>query len=153
MKVYLMRHGEAAVKQGDSEPGLTLNGERQVDETARVLVRQGAIVDVIYHSARRRARETARIVASKLNPARGTVLGEGLGPDDSMFAVAEQIEELREPALFVSHLPLIDQVAGLLVEGNAGASVVGFATGEVVCLESGAAGEWRVAWNHRPRSG
>jgi phosphohistidine phosphatase len=153
MKVYLMRHGEAAAKQGDSEPALTLHGERQADETARVLARKGARVDVIYHSGKRRARETAQLVASKLDPKLGTEAREGLCPDDSIFELAEQIENMNEPALFVSHLPLLDQVAGLLVEGNAGATVVGFATGEVACLEKTAHGEWQVAWKHRPKSG
>ncbi|MBI2214429.1 MAG: phosphohistidine phosphatase SixA [Acidobacteria bacterium] len=152
MKVYLMRHGEAAARQGDAEPGLTLNGERQADDTARALVRQGAKVEVVYHSGKRRARETAQLVASKLNPKRGTEVRAGLCPDDSIFELAALIEELGEPALFVSHLPLLDHVAGLLVEGNAGANTGGFATGEVVCLESDAPGEWRVTWKHRPKS-
>lgn len=153
MKVYLMRHGEATARQGESEAALTLNGERQADETARVLVKQGVAVDVVYHSSKRRARETAQLVASKLNPARGTEMLDGLCPDDNIFAVAELIETLTEPALFVSHLPLLDHVAGLLVEGNAEATVVGFARGEVACLERTSPGEWRVAWKHRPKTG
>ncbi|MFA6954739.1 MAG: phosphohistidine phosphatase SixA [Thermoanaerobaculia bacterium] len=153
MKVYLMRHGEAAARQGESESALTLNGERQADETARVLARQGAAVDIIYHSAKRRARETAQLVASKLNPARGTELLDGLSPDDSPFDLAALIEDLVEPALFVSHLPLLDHVAGLLVEGNAEATVVGFARGEAACLEKSSPGEWQVVWKHRPKSG
>ena len=52
----------------------------------------------------------------------------------------------------VAHLPLLDHVAGLLVEGNAGAPVVGFATAEVACLERVSPGEWRLAWKHRPKS-
>ncbi len=151
MKVYLMRHGEATTMQGDAEPRLTLNGERQSDETARALAKRGAVIDVVYHSGKRRARETAQLVASKLHPARGTEAREGLGPNDSMFELAEQIEQLDAPAIFVSHLPLLDSVAGLLVEGNAGAAVVGFSTGEVACLERTAPGEWRVAWKHRPK--
>jgi len=153
MKVYLMRHGEAAARQGETESSLTLHGERQADETARVLARQGAAVDVVYHSAKRRARETAQLVAAKLDPARGTEMRDGLGPDDSAFELAGMIEELAEPALFVSHLPLLDHVAGLLVEGNAGASVVGFSTGEVACLEKTSPGEWILAWKHRPKAG
>lgn len=147
-----MRHGEAAARQGDAEPALTLNGERQADETARVLARRGASVDVVYHSGKRRARETAQLVASKLDPRLGTEMLDGLCPDDSFFELAGRIEELTEPALFVSHLPLLDHVAGLLVEGNASATVVGFATGEAACLEKTAPGEWRVAWKHRPKS-
>ncbi|MGK2859287.1 MAG: phosphohistidine phosphatase SixA [Thermoanaerobaculia bacterium] len=151
MKVYLMRHGEAVAKQGDSEPALTLNGERQADDSARTLAKRGATIDVIYHSHKRRARETARIVASKLSPPRGTETREGLGPNEDFFSLAQDIEELETPALFISHLPLLDQLAGLLVEGNAGAIPVGFSTGEVACLERSAPGEWRVAWKHRPK--
>ena len=153
MKVYLMRHGEASARAGESEPALTLNGERQADESARVLLRNGAKVDVVYHSGKRRARETAQCVASKLDPPGGTMSREGLCPDDSPFELAGAIESLAGPALFVAHLPLLDHVAGLLVEGNAGAAVAGFATGEVACLERVAPGEWRVAWKHRPKSG
>jgi phosphohistidine phosphatase len=153
MKVYLMRHGEAAAKAGEAEPALTLNGERQADESARVLLRHGAKVEVVYHSGKRRARETAQLVAAKIDPPRGSVSREGLCPDDSPFELAGAIEDLPEPTLFVAHLPLLDQVAGLLVEGNGGASVVGFAPGEVACLERVAPGEWRLDWKHRPKSG
>lgn len=147
-----MRHGEAAARQGEAEPGLTLNGERQADESARVLLRHGAAVEVVYHSGKRRARETAHVVASKLDPVRGVEQRAGLAPDDSFFELAEAIEAIDEPTLFVAHLPLLDHVAGLLVEGNAGATVVGFAPGEVACLERTSPGEWRVAWKHRPKS-
>lgn len=146
-----MRHGEAATKQGESEPALTLNGERQADETARALVKHGASVDIVFHSGKRRARETAHLVASKLAPPNGTEARNGLGPNDDIFALAREIEELEAPALFVAHLPLLDHVAGLLVEGNAGAELGGFSTGEVVCLEQSDPGEWRIAWKHRPK--
>ena len=151
MKVYLMRHGEAATKQGESEPALTLNGERQADETARALVKRGTNVDIVFHSGKRRARETAHLVASKLAPPRGTEARDGLCPNDDIFALARQIDELDGPALFVAHLPLLDQVVGLLVEGNAGAELGGFSTGEVACLERSGPGEWRIAWKHRPK--
>jgi phosphohistidine phosphatase len=153
MKIYLMRHGESTARQGDAEPALTLNGERQADEAARMLVKRGASVDIIFHSDKRRARETARVVASKLNPVRGTEAREGLGPNDDIFALVQEIEDLQAPVLYVSHLPFLDHVAGLLVEGNAGAEVVGFSTGEVACFERSAPGEWRVAWKYRPKSG
>ena len=65
-KIYVVRHGEAAAGFGaDADPGLSLEGRRQAEQTAQDLKELGPLA--IYTSPLARARETAAPLAALWN--------------------------------------------------------------------------------------
>jgi broad specificity phosphatase PhoE len=72
MKLILMRHGEtdwnkAQRIQGSSDIRLNNNGKAQADKAANILAEQYPDIKRIYASPLLRTRETAEIIAGKLN--------------------------------------------------------------------------------------
>lgn len=148
MNVYLMRHGEAATGPS-GEPELTPRGVEQAAAVADWCAVRHVELDAILHSSKLRARQTAEIVQSRLAARRGLEEHQGLKPDDDPFAIAALLEEAGSPILVVSHLPILDCIAGLLVENDARRVVVGFATAQIACFEKN--GEaWTLVWTRRP---
>ncbi len=143
MRIYLVRHAEAAAPHGETEPVLTANGLRQAQSAAESAVRAGVRVERIVHSGKRRAEQTAEILARSLAPRAGVSKMEGLSPNDDVFAVARFIEDQELPLILVSHLPMLDRLVAVLVAGDPEQTLVGFTTAQMVCLE-GEEGEWRI---------
>ena len=63
MKLYLMRHGQAASKDIDPEQGLTNNGKAAIEQLANKLSDQGMNFSQVVHSEKTRARQTAEIMS------------------------------------------------------------------------------------------
>lgn len=147
MNVYLMRHGEAA-SGSSGEPELTARGVEQVAAMADWCSSQRIELESILHSSKLRARQTAEIVRSRIAAPCSLEERAGLKPDDDPFAVAALLEAATAPVLVVSHLPLLDCVAGLLVENDPHRVVVGFATAQLACFEKNDDG-WTLAWTRR----
>jgi len=143
-----MRHGEASAgPSGESE--LTARGVEQATTIAEWCVDQGVALDVIFHSSKLRAKQTAEIMQSRLLPRGSAEERNGLTPDDDPFAVASMMEASDDQMLVVSHLPILDCIAGLLVESDPGRVLVGFATAQIACFEKN--GDlWTLAWTRRP---
>jgi broad specificity phosphatase PhoE len=70
MKIYLIRHGETTgdVEDrygGDYDDHLTDKGKQQVKELSKKLKNKG--IEIIYHSPKIRAKETAKLLSETLN--------------------------------------------------------------------------------------
>ena len=65
MYVYLVRHGEAKKEEQDPEQGLTDDGAGEVRKVAAYAEKIGVRVSQIFHSPKRRARETAALSAAR----------------------------------------------------------------------------------------
>lgn len=147
MPIYLMRHGEAS--SGPSgEPELTPRGIAEASEIAGWCASRGVEIHAIYHSGKLRARQTAEIMQSRLESGR-LEERDGLKPSDDPFAVASFLETCAMPVLVVSHLPILDCIAGLLVENDPRRFVVGFATAQIACFERNSEA-WTLEWTRRP---
>jgi phosphohistidine phosphatase len=147
MKIYLMRHGEASAGPG-GEAVLTARGREQVMAMADRFATEGVELDAIVHSPKARARQTAEIVQSRAGSRLGAEERPGLKPDDDPFSVAAMLESATAPILVVSHLPLLEHVAGLLVENDPRRVVVAFATAQIACFEKNG-DAWTLAWTRR----
>jgi phosphohistidine phosphatase len=148
MKIYLMRHGDAATGPS-GEPELTARGIEQATAIADWCGSQGIEFGGISHSSKLRARQTAEIMHVRVPAANGVEERSGLKPDDDPFAVAAFLESCDAPTLIVSHLPILDNVAGLLAENDVRRVVVGFATAQIACFSRN--GEsWTLDWTRRP---
>jgi phosphohistidine phosphatase len=149
MDLYLVQHGEAKTEAEDPVRPLTDQGVETVRRMASWAAQVGVRVDQIRHSGKRRAEQTAALLAERLNPADGVIAVEGLKPNDDVRPVAEALRAGHGPVMLVGHLPSLSRLAGLLVAGNPEGGVVRFRQAGVVCL-SQEEGKWSVNWAMPP---
>lgn len=147
MKLYLVQHGEAVPRSEDPERPLTAQGRDDVTRVAAFAHRAGIEVDQIRHSGKRRAAETAAILAERLHPAGGVVALMGLAPRDDVGRAAELLNRETRTLMFVGHRPFMDRLTGLLVAQDKERAVVRFQKGGIVCLERDPKSwAWSVEW-------
>ena len=137
--VLIMRHGEAAPGFPDHARPLTPRGEREADTMARWLasrVEQGELaLPMLYASPYVRAQQTAQRISDALGAPLNTL--SFITPEDPPSDVSEWLLTNRDdaPIMLVSHMPLVGDLAGLLVEG-APSQGVGFPTAAIAELEA-----------------
>jgi len=135
MKLYLVQHGEAKEKADDPDRRLTEQGRHDVGRVAGFAGRAGVEVHEIRHSGKRRAEETAALLAKHLVPAPRGGRPASPAPNDDVRTVAELLKRETRPLRFVGHQPFLERLAGLLVAGDPDRAVVRFQRGGLVCLE------------------
>jgi phosphohistidine phosphatase len=150
MGLYLVQHGEAVPDTVDPNRPLTPKGKADVIKIAGFLKRK-INVDIIWHSTKLRARETAELFAEALIPEHGLAEKEGLAPNDPVNKIKEDILiRKHEHLMIVGHLPFLIKLASLLLAGSESANSVIFRNAGVVCLEQTDKRNWAVAWNVIP---
>lgn len=151
MQLYLIQHGEAKSKSEDAKRPLTEQGRRDVGRVAGFVQQAGIEVHQIRHSDKRRAQETAAILAQELDPAGGVSPLSGLGPKEDVRPLAELLSREVRPLMFVGHRRFLERLAGLLIAGDPQRTVVQFRKGGIVCLERDprTAG-WSICWAVTP---
>jgi phosphohistidine phosphatase SixA len=142
MRLYLVRHGEAAHGHADDARPLTATGRADVARLAERAAAAGVRVDEIRHSGLVRARETAEILAARLVPTLGVRETTGVAPDDDDEAAAIELSVLDAPVLIVTHMPFVARLTGRLVAGRRSAVAVPYATAELRGFERDD-GTWR----------
>jgi phosphohistidine phosphatase len=143
MRLHLVQHGEAVSKDLDPERPLTARGCEHVSRLGRLLAHGGITVDRVLHSGKRRAEETATILARALSPPRGAAVHPGLAPKDPPEPLAKEVAGWSEDTLLVAHMPILGRLTSLLVCGKEG-PIVRFVPGTLVTLERDQDGDWRV---------
>ena len=131
MLLYLVRHGEAKREDEDPERGLTDNGMRHARRMGEFLAFMDVSLDVVVHSTKKRAAETAQALTESIRPTAGIREEKGLSPNDTAI---------------VGHLPFLDRLLGLLVLGDAGRTIIDFRPAGTVCLKPSGEGRWLIAW-------
>jgi phosphohistidine phosphatase len=123
MKLYILRHGDAA-EHGDprykeNERPLTPKGLQRTKQLAHTLRQMEISFDAILSSPLTRARQTAEIVARGLD---GKVeLTEHLAPAGSMEKLVEEISVIRpvpDAVLLAGHEPYLSGFISLLCIGG-----------------------------------
>jgi phosphohistidine phosphatase len=144
MKLYLIQHGEAKSEAEDPERSLTAKGEEEVRRVATVAKKMDIRASKIYHSGKRRAQQTADIIASALTlPVESAY---GLNPLDDVRPWAERILEEAQDLMIVGHLPFLETLASLLLCGELSTRVVLFRYGAIIRLDRKEDASWAVRW-------
>ena len=118
MEIYLMQHGEAYAKDKDPERSLTLKGEEQIHLSAQALKKMDVKFNLIISSPKKRARQTAEIVAAEMGyPQDGIEATETLEPTvpakDTLSYLATHGDKNR---IFIAgHLPSLGEIVSTLV--------------------------------------
>ncbi len=152
MRIYLVQHGAAVPKDEDPARPLSASGRNDVKRMASFLGRSRVSVARVIHSGKRRALETALLLAEVVGP--GSMVEEvaaGLEPDDATDRLAEAIEQWTEDTVVVGHMPFMGRMVARLAAGGDEAPIVHYTPGTVVCLERGGnGGGWTIVWMLRP---
>lgn len=147
MNIYLMQHGKPVPKEKDPEKPLSKWGRDEVESIAGFLKKAGIQVEAVYHSGKTRARQTAEIMSSKINPGKKPQKRGGLSPLDDVRAIAEEIKQEQKDFMIVGHLPHLEKLISLLITGSDSSHVVRFQQGGVVCLMNNETEKnWAIAW-------
>jgi phosphohistidine phosphatase len=85
MERYLVQHGEAKPETEDPERPLTEKGVEAVRRMATWAAQVGVRAVQIRHSGKRRAEQTATLLAERLDPTNGVIAVEGLCPTMMSF--------------------------------------------------------------------
>ena len=140
MSIYFSQHGKSASKDVDPQRGLTLDGAAEVTRVAGMLSEAGVAVDVIWHSGKARASQTAEIFAASLNPDAGVKSRDAIGPLDDVESLAGNLPKDRNE-MIVGHLPFMERIVSYLVAGDPDGRVIVFQNGGVVRLDWDAEGQ------------
>jgi len=149
MKLYLMRHGEALSPQIDPERGLTDDGKLKVQLIAAHLKNLDVSFNNVFHSKKKRARETAEIMMNTLSPNAKLSLHQHISPEDDPSFIFSEIMAWDEDTLITSHLPFVPNLITLLTGKDAYLTKITFETSTVVCLEKNQ-DAWNITWSIAP---
>ena len=150
MRLYLVQHGAALGKDVDPRRPLSEQGEQDVRAMAKVLGAAGVHVGRVWHSGKRRAEQTAVVLAQQLLQKGQIEETSGINPNDSVQGFASDADCWEEDTLVVGHLPFMSRLVALLIVGDPEGKIVSYHPGSVVCLERSAAEEWTLQWMVRP---
>jgi phosphohistidine phosphatase len=149
MKLYLVRHGEAVSKLVDPDRPLSARGRGEVKSVAALLDRAGVRVSRVLHSRKRRAEQTAEILANAVGGELERI--DGIAPMDPPGEFSETVAGWTEETMVVGHLPFMALLTSRLLCRDEEALSTFFEAGAVVCLERSDEGRWSLAGMVPPR--
>lgn len=161
MKLYILRHGEAAAtapggRGGDSQRPLTPKGEAQVIDVARNSGGRLGSLDQVVSSPYLRARQTAAIMMRSLKDRaewqheRELLISPTITPDGDLREIGAFIEALdSEELMLVSHQPLVSHLITFLTDSELPGSM-GTANLAALELSAFARGGGELLWFERP---
>ena len=134
MELYLVQHGEAISKEDDREQLLTSKGKKDVKTMSQFLSGGGLEIDTIWHSTKKRAIETAEIIAKFLSPKNGIFEKEGLGPNDPIDRIIPDLVCEVGNLMIVGHLPFLEKLVSVVLMGSEFTKIFNFQAGGIVGL-------------------
>jgi phosphohistidine phosphatase len=147
MVLYLIQHGEAKSSEEDPDRPLTDAGASDTKKIAAFFKKLKKEINVIWHSDKKRAEQTAEILADVLDAKdRLESWEDGMAPKDDIATVKKKIEKSDQDSIaLVGHLPHLSRLASDLLTGNQYREVVHFKNAGIVCL-SDENESWQVEW-------
>ena len=146
MKLYLVQHAKAASKDVDPERPLTDEGRRDIQKIAAFIETLHLEVDLLWHSGKTRAAQTAEVLAEVVNIGTQMTAHDGLSPNDNVTVLKDKLISSRQDVMIVGHLPFLSKLASLFLTGNEDAGTVAFQQGGIVAFEQPAENRWQINW-------
>lgn len=150
MKAYLVRHAQPVNVSIDPARPLSEAGMREIEKVADHLAQRGNVrPEVIVHSGKTRARQTAEVLASRLDPPGGIREELGLSPNDEVEGWDAYL--VSSPgAMLVGHMPFMGLLSCELTRGEVCGWNTEFRTAETSCFEYLGEGDWKLLWHIAP---
>jgi phosphohistidine phosphatase len=149
MVLYLVQHGEASPETVDPARGLTPRGATDV---RKVAIPAGALnlpIKRILHSRKKRAAQTAEILAEYLMKDPVLQQAEGLLPNDDPLLWVERLRTMSENTVLVGHLPHLARLSSALFCGDPDRPIISFHMAGIVCMTRSTTG-WAIEWIMTP---
>jgi phosphohistidine phosphatase len=146
---YLVHHGEAVAPAVDTQRPLSARGLAASTALAAEAAARGVRPAAIWHSGKRRARQTAEAFWRVCNPLAEFGAIRGLQPTDPASWLRDRLTGETRDVLCVGHLPNLARALRLLVAGDEDAPLT-FPLNGLVALECGADGQWAERWRMEP---
>jgi phosphohistidine phosphatase len=151
MKLYLVRHAQAKSKQEDPERSLSEQGLAEIKKVAAFLYSQSAIqVTNIIHSGKKRARQTAEILAEYLNITKNINKDPSLEPLADPQEWSKHLVNEKENIILVGHLPHMNKLCALLLSGDEEKKIVDLPGAGIICLQRNDSNIWIIQWMLTP---
>jgi phosphohistidine phosphatase len=142
--IYLVQHAEAKSEEEDIQRPITSKGREDAKKTAEAI--KGIKLDLIMHSGKNRARQTAEVMAKILNPTEGIKEAKDLEPLADAGEWASRLAEMKKEVMLVGHLPHLSNLVSLMLCGDEEKKVINFKKAGIICLGIDEAGEWTIEW-------
>ena len=124
MHVYLVHHGVALPAQVDPQRPLSDDGRTRVEHLAQAAARRDVKPAVIWHSGKFRARQTADVYWRTCNPLAAVSAARGLQPSYPPERLADALIGESRDVMLVGHMPHIEKLLRLLVDGSSDGATV-----------------------------
>lgn len=153
MALFLVQHGKSLSKDVDPDQGLSQQGIDETKRIAAVAKNYSINVTQINYSTKTRARQTAEIFASALQPPDGIHEKNGLKPLDDVIAIADNLES-KDNIMLIGHLPFMESLTAYLITGSMEKVVFKFQNSGIVCLDKDPyTRSWVIKWTIMPNIG
>ena len=150
MKLYLVQHAKAASKEADPQRQLTEEGRRDIQKVAAFIQPLKLSVDYLWHSQKKRAAQTAELLAEVIKINKAQTPRDGLAPNDDVTLLRGELTSAPQDVMIVGHLPFLSKLTSLLLTGSESANVVAFRQGGIVCLSRSEDNQWQIDWMVTP---
>lgn len=145
MKLYLVQHALAFPKQEDPERSITPLGIEMLEKIVHFTKKQlNPQISCIFHSGKKRAQQTAEIIAKILHPATNIRSAMGLNPSDDPHIWLQKLTDVDDNIMIVGHLPHLTRFAQLLLNQTDEKFSLNFQNAGIVCLEKYSESRWVV---------
>ncbi len=135
MKVYLVQHGINNPENEDPQKGITDQAKLDIDKMGAFIGRMNQQYEAVFHSDKKRARQTAQILGKHLKHTLGVHETDCLGPTDDIDVWLNRILCSDGDPVLVGHLPFLNKLASRLVTGDENRQIVSFNNASMACLE------------------
>jgi len=145
VKVVLVHHADAVGPDVDAQRPLSPLGRAQADWLAQRAKAAGIKPEVIVHSGKLRALQTAEYFWRTSNPLADFRMVRGLRPDDTPELMRDVLSHEKRDTVVVSHMPLLPALARML-----DARVETFPLHGFIVFERIGNGKYEEQWREQP---
>jgi len=141
-QLALVHHGDALGADVDPQRPLSAHGRAWVDRLAQEAAAGGVRPEVVWHSGKLRARQTAEAYWKACNPFAEFRAVRGLLPEDGPWWLRDHLLGESRPVMVVGHMPHLARALAFLTTGDEGSSIDFPAHGVVVLEKPAGARLW-----------
>lgn len=143
--IVLVHHGHALGREVEPMQPLSESGRIASQHMAVGAASRGIRPDVIWHSGKFRARQTAEIFWRACNARAGLSVVRGLQPTDRPSVIQGQLDKNDQSLLLVGHMPHLGRLLRVLCADLSDSATTDFPAHGCVALEL-KGGRWKEIW-------
>jgi phosphohistidine phosphatase len=144
LRVYLVHHGDAVGPDIDPRRPLSPAGQAHVERIAAAAAARGAKPDVVWHSGKLRAKQTAEAFWRACNALAELSATRDVQPDDPPQWIVDRLSGETRDVLIAGHFPHLPRVLMLLTSSH---DERAFPPHGIVALSSADQGNtWTEVW-------